>query len=315
MSTEEGRVARPAEQGQKGLLWALGLILVFFSCTCTAEEGRFPVRVLDGIGREVVVPHPPRRIVSTVPSNTEILYELGLKDRVIAVTSHCGLTCDISGKEVLPGWATLDAESIMSLRPDLVLTFGGLQIPLVDQLQRQGITTFCFAPRTVAETFHQLRLVGRITGAPERADHLVGSAEKQLKSLQEKLLKGQPRKRVTFLRLISPKEGIVAGRYSFQHDILVQAGGTGVMEDFLVDYGKVAFSRIAALDPQAIVLNGDDEEATKRSFAEMDGWKDLRATLQGRVRVMPCRLICHPNFRIVDVVDILSRFLCPEKRN
>jgi iron complex transport system substrate-binding protein len=296
-------------RGLNRILLLLVLFPAFFSFPCLAGEGRFPVKVMDGLGREVMVSSPPRRIVSAVPSNTEILYDLGLRERVIAVTSHCGLTCDVTGKQVLAGWSTLDVEKIGSLKPDLVLAFGGLQVPLVDRLERAGITTFCFFPRTVVETLDQLRRVGRITGHEKRADDLVRSAEERLRGV---VLRVAPEDRITFLRLISPKEGIVAGRYSFQHDMLVQAGGRGVMEDFLVYYGKVEFSRIKALDPQVIVLNGDDEEERKRTFAGMDGWKDLRAVRQGRIRVMPCRQICHPNFRIAEVVEILSGFLYPD---
>ncbi|MBN1101917.1 MAG: ABC transporter substrate-binding protein [Deltaproteobacteria bacterium] len=296
----------------KRVIFALFLVPGFFSSTCLAGDGRFPVKVMDGLGREVVVSSLPRRIVSAVPSNTEILYDLGLSERVIAVTSHCGLTCDVTGKRVLAGWSTLDVEKVRSLKPDLVLAFGGLQVPLVDRLDRAGIPTFCFSPRTVAETLDQLRRVGRITGTEERADDLVRSAGERLRGVRERILRVAPEEQVTFLRLISPREGIVAGRYSFQHDVLVQAGGRGVMEDFLVHYGRVDLSRIRTLDPQVIVLNGDDEVAVKRNFAAMDGWKDLRAVREGRIRVMPCRQICHPNFRIVEVVEVLSRFLYPD---
>jgi iron complex transport system substrate-binding protein len=297
--------------GASLILFLLILFSTFLPSPCLPAEGGVPVKVMDGLGREVVVSSLPQRIVSAVPSNTEILYDLGLRERVIAVTSHCGLTCDVTGKQVLAGWSTLEVEKVRSLKPDLVLAFGGLQVPLVDRLERAGITTFCFFPRTVMETLDQLRRVGRITGTEKMADHLVRSAEKRLRSLRDRVLQVTPEDRVTFLRLISPKEGIVAGRYSFQHDMLVQAGGRGIMEDFLVYYGKVELSRIKALDPQVIVLNGDNEDQGKKNFAGMEGWKDLRAVREGRIRVMPCRLICHPNFRIVEVVETLSRFLYP----
>jgi len=299
-------------RGANRILFLLILFSAFLSFPCLAGEGRFPVKVMDGLGREVVVSSPPRRIVATIPSNTEILYDLGLRERVIAVTSHCGLTCDVMGKRVLAGWSTLDVKKVRPLKPDLVLAFGGLQVPLVDRLERAGITTFSFFPRTVAETLDQLKQVGRITGTEKRAGDLVRSAEERLRGVRERVLRVAPEERVTFLRLISPGQGIVAGRYSFQHDMLVQAGGKGVLEDLLVYYGRVEFSRIKALDPQVIVLNGDDEDAAKKGIAGMDGWKDLRAVREGRIRVMPCRQICHPNFRIVEVVEILSSLLYPD---
>jgi iron complex transport system substrate-binding protein len=267
--------------------------------------------VLDSLGREVRIDRIPEKIISTVPSNTEILYSLGLKSKVVAVTSHCHLTCDVQGKEIINGWAKVDIQKIASHRPDLVLAFGGLQVPLVDKLDRLGVTTFCFCPKTVAETLHMLEIVGQITGKEETAAMLVKKARLKLESIQHKLHAVPPDSRVTFLRLISPEEVIVVGRYSFQHDILVQAGGYNIMGELLQDYGRVKFEEIKALNPGVIILNGDDEQKVKEAFLSMEGWEDLPAARQGRIKVMPCRLICHPNFYIVDVVEILARYLYP----
>ena len=74
------------------------------------------------------------------------------------------------------GWAKVDIQKIASHRPDLVLAFGGLQVPLVDKLDQLGVTTFCFCPKTVAETLHMLEIVGQITGKGEKAATLVKKA-------------------------------------------------------------------------------------------------------------------------------------------
>ena len=122
-----------------GLLGNILLVILFLS-VCAANEK--PFIVMDSLGREVEIQGIPKRIVSTAPSNTEILYDLGLKERVVAVTRHCSLTCDVKGKEEIRGWADMDIKKIISLRPDLVLAFGGLQVPFIDKLEEQGITVF-----------------------------------------------------------------------------------------------------------------------------------------------------------------------------
>lgn len=62
------------------------------------------------------------------------------------------------------------------------------------------------------------------------------------------------------------------------------------------------------LNPDGIVLNGDEEQTVKEEFLSLEGWKDVPAVQHKRVKVMPCRSICHPNFHIVDVVEILAHY-------
>jgi iron complex transport system substrate-binding protein len=293
-------------------LFAGIFFLVICASQCFAGDDQFPTTVIDCLGREVSITAIPERIVSTVPSNTEILYDLGLKDKVVAVTSHCQLTCDVKGKQIVKGWSNIDIDRVVSLKPDLVLAFGGLQVPLIDKLDQLGITTFSFCPRTVAETFHMLEVVGEITGTKQRAEQLVQKARLKLESIRNKVKKISPEERLTFLRLISPKDVIVAGRYSFQHDIVVQAGGNNIMKGLLHNYERVEFERIKALNPEVFILNGDDEQEVKEKFLKLAGWKDLPATQKKRIKVMPCRLICHPNFDIVDVVEMLAHYLYPD---
>lgn len=289
------------------------LVHICLSDISSAKDTPFPLVVMDGIGREVRINKIPERIISTVPSNTEILYDLGLKDRVIAVTSHCLLTCDVRGKEIMKGWASMDVGKIVSLKPDLVLAFGGLQVPLVDKLDRSGVPVFGFYPRTVAEALSLLKVVGQITGTEEKVLELLKAARARLEGVRKRLGPIPPDKQRSFLRLISPKEVIVAGRYSFQHDILVQAGGDNIMKGVLRDYERVKFEQIKDLNPEVIILNGDNEQEIKESFLGLDGWRDLRASKERQVKVMPCRLICHPNFHIVDVVETMAQYLYPDR--
>ena len=102
-SNEKNLVTADHGWFEGGLLPLLAGIffLVISGGTCFAKDSQFPTTVMDCLGREVRITAIPERIVSTVPSNTEILYDLGLKDKVVAVTSHCRLTCDVKGKEIV----------------------------------------------------------------------------------------------------------------------------------------------------------------------------------------------------------------------
>jgi len=283
------------------------ILLCIASLAGTLFAAEFPVTVRDGLGRRVTVYRIPKRIVSTVPSNTEILYDLGLKDKVIGVTAHCGKTCDIAGKKVMGGWADRAAleKQIADLRPDLVLAFGGLQAPLVEALDKLNITTFVFFPRTVNETLEQILQVGRLTGKRAEAQAIVDKCQNNLKALEEKLKDIPREKRLKCLRLMSTEAMVIGGK-SFQSDILRRAGGINIFEDIGEAYPIVSLEDVKAKDPDIIIFNRDNEQEVIEWFLEQPGWNELRAVKERRLMSISCDYICHPNTRIDETVEILA---------
>jgi iron complex transport system substrate-binding protein len=269
--------------------------------------------VTDGMGRKVTVVRIPKRIVSTVPSNTEILYDLGLKDKVIAVTSHCGKTCDITGKTVIGGWSDKTIiDKIVRLKPDLVLAFGGLQSPLATELEKRSITTFVFFPQTVEQTLEQILLVGKLAGTTKQAFDIVNRCRNNLKKIENKFHDIPTEKRLKALRLMS-LEAMVIGGKSFQSDILKRAGGTNIFEDTKEAYPIVSLEDVKVKDPDIIIFNRDNEQEAIKWFLEQPGWNELRAAKERRLMSISCDYICHPNTRIDETVEILARRFYPER--
>jgi len=271
------------------------------------------ISVKDGLGREVTINALPQRIVSTVPSNTEILYDLNLKDKVIAVTSHCAETCDTSGKIVIGGWAEPKiVEKIIGLNPDLVVAFGGLQSPLAEEMDKKNITTFVFFPQTVEQTLEQILLLGQITGTSGQANSIVAECRDNLKKIEETLKDIPLDKRVKCLRLMST-EAMVIGGTSFQNDIIKKAGGLNIFENIKEDYPIVSLNDVRERDPDVTILNRDNEKESVEWFLKQEGWQDLRAAKEGRLIFISCDYICHPNTRIDKTVEMLARRLYPER--
>jgi len=295
----------------------LGIILVYAAALVNAPAAspdEFPVTARDGLGRKVTVNKIPMRIVSTIPSNTEILYDLGLKDRVVAVTTHCAKTCDVRDKKVIGGWsgrAALEKE-IAQIRPDLVLAFGGLQAPLAEDLDKLNITTFVFFPRTVDEILVQIIEVGRLTGKTDEARAIVERCRINLNGLENRLKDIPEEKRLRCLRLMST-EAMVIGGTSFQNDFIKTAGGVNIFEDIRKDYPVVSLEEVRSRNPDFIILNRDDEEKAIAWFLAQPGWNELRAAKEGRLMSISCDYICHPNTRVDRTVEMISRRLYPSK--
>lgn len=289
------------------------LMLVSDPGYCKNEKNEFPITVQDGLGRQVTIKNLPQKIVSTIPSNTEILYDLGLKDKVIAVTSHCEKTCGISGKCIIGGWSKpAIAEKIAALKPDLVLAFGGLQSPLAKEMDKKNITTFVFFPKTVDEILEQIIVVGKITGKDDRAKEIVKRCRDRLTEIEEKLADVPPEKRLKCLRLMST-EAMVIGGASFQSDVIKKAGGKNIFEDINEGYPIVNLEDVKEKDPDMIIFNRDNEEKAIKWFLKQKGWRDLRAAQEGKMMSISCDYICHPNTRIAKTVEMLARRFYPER--
>ncbi len=292
---------------------AVSLFLAFF-CGCHPNRC---ITVGDSTGSAVTLKKPARRIVSTVPSNTEILYALGLKERVVGLTKYCGKTCSIKGKVIIGGWVDPDCAKIRGLKPDLIFAFGGIQRKQLDKF-RQIAPTYCFEPTTVEQTLQVILDIGQLTQRQQKAEEIVKEQQELLKRIQAKLLSLSPEKKLTIARVFGTDTKVMTvGRKSFLTDVIKLAGGVNVFGDVNDDYFSVAFERLASLDPDVLIVQGEKKEveAKKALFQENPDFSKLKAVKNGKVFVYSCDYICHPNATIVDTVEMISRDLYPDLFN
>ncbi|HEX9020489.1 MAG TPA: helical backbone metal receptor, partial [Nitrospirota bacterium] len=140
----------------------------------------FPVKVADDRKKAIEIPEQPRRIISLAPTNTELLFALGLEKKIIGVTSYCDYPEAARRKEIVGGFADVDVEKIVALHPDVILAFGAMQLPAVEELERRGQRVFWIYPHTVADILDSFERIGMITGAVQEARQLRNALEKKI---------------------------------------------------------------------------------------------------------------------------------------
>ena len=281
---------------------------------CISNRG---LTVQDGAGAMVRLQRPAGRIVSTVPSNTEILYALGLSNQVMGVTEYCGKTCDTAGKQIIGGWVKPDSEKIRELKPDLIFAFGGAQRNSLKQF-RELAPTYCFEPSTVAETFRVILDIGRLTQREQKANEIVKQQQAVLSHVQARLSALPPGERISVARVFGTSTNVItAGRQSFLTDVIRLAGGVNVFGTEDDDYPQVSFERLAALNPDVLIVHGerDEVQAKQAAFRESAEFGKLKAVRNNRVLVYSCADICHLNATIADTVAMVARDLYPDLFN
>ena len=175
--TSDNNQETQTEQNEKG------------SETEQTEKSDFPVTIKDATDEEVVIQKKPERMVSLMPSNTEIAFELGLGDEIIGVTDNDTYPEEALEKEKVGGME-FNVEKIISLKPDLVLAHGGsmgMSSEGLGQLKDAGITVLVVNDaKTFADVYDSIEMIGKATGTVEEAEKLVNDMKSKVEEIQEK---------------------------------------------------------------------------------------------------------------------------------
>ncbi len=230
----------------------------------------------DEIGRQVEVLVPPRRIISVAPSVTEILFSLGLGERVVGVSSHCNYPPEARSKEKVGGYITPSLEKIVALHPDLVIqTADGDLKTFVERLSGLGIPVYIANPRSVAEVLESILKIGGVTSSLPHAQRLASSMREKMQAVQQKV-QGRPQPRVLHAMSVDPL--ISSGKETFVHDLMVLAGGKNVAENARGKHPQLSMEEVMARDPEVILLSA------MLSSDSLSGAKEVVAALAGHIR-------------------------------
>ncbi|MBX5463984.1 MAG: cobalamin-binding protein [Clostridia bacterium] len=324
----------PARRSARTALAALGVVFALLAGACggqapqagkagaggasgqtAAQAARFPVTLTDYAGRRVTIAKEPLRIISFAPSNTEILFALGLGRRVVGVDAYSDYPAQAEKlpKVSAPGpQLAYSVEKVVALKPDLVLTISGTE--KVDaQLRELGIPVLVIQPADLGQVLDSIRLIGRATGAVAQADRLAASMERRIRAVEAAARAIPPAKRVRVFYEVWNKPLMTAGPGSFIDDLITRAGGINIAHDAKTAWPEFSEEELLARNPQVILI---PSSAAAERAAILGGqrptWTRLDAVREGRVYVVDENLVSRPGPRIVDGLESLFRLLYPQ---
>lgn len=290
-------------------LLAAAPVLLALPRPAPAAEG-WPRVLVDGLGRRVEVPAPPRRVVAIFASNVEMLAALGLVDRIVGVEAFTRYPPEVAGKPLVGGRLGFSAEAIARLEPDLVVMTPARQAAhaLTEPLARLGVPALVVAHRDLEQVFGNIALLARATGAE---DAVLSGLRGRLAAVDARLA-GRPRPTV-FLETGSNGRGAfgTARPGTYTADILRRAGGVPALPH-LAEAGPAQVSGEAVLraDADVYLLAGRPDQAAEA--AARPGFGALRAVRAGRLHAVPRAELLIPGPRVVAGVERLARLLHPE---
>lgn len=267
--------------------------------------------VVDMLGRRVLAPARPTRLVSLAPSLTEILFALGLGDRVVGVSENCDFPAEARTKPRVGGIANPSFEAIVGLRPDLVLaTLEGNLEAHVRTLEGLGLPVYVVRPVDFATVLEAVERVGRLLGKEAESTRLAGEMRRRADGIA-RAVAGAPRPRVLYVLWGDPL--IVPGRDTLITDLIRRAGGDSVTAEEPLPYPRLSAEEAVARRPDRIVLPRHGEASVDERLRAWRHLALLPAVREGRVHSVDGDLVHRPGPRVVEALDALARLLHPER--
>ena len=286
------------------------MILLIVSCANPQREADTQAsthdsQFTDDYGRTVQVPLSPRRVVSTSPAVTEIIYALGGENLLVGRTDFCNYPPEVASVESIGGISNLNVEKIVSLGPDIVISGSMIPKKSTDQLEKMGVPTVHVIEKKRFEGLYENILrIGQLIGRERQADSLnalLRDAVQNSSPRLEKVSAGGKCVSVYYVVGFGPSGNFTAGGDSFINDIIQMAGGRNAAEN--VTGWSYSLESLLESDPDFILIRREDSAA----FCRTQPYNKLTAVKRHRVIAINSGLIDLQVPRNIDAVQSLHQ--------
>jgi iron complex transport system substrate-binding protein len=277
----------------------------------------YPMTLTDVTGNEVTLEEAPKAIVSMIPSNTEILYALGLSEEIVGVSDYDNYPKEAASKEKIGGME-FNVEKIISLNPDLVLAHesalgtwdAGLQ-----QLRDAGVQVYTVTnAETFDATYETIHEIGEATGKTEEATKIVEDMKAKIKEVQDKVAEVDTKKKV--LVEVSPEPEIYtpAGN-TIMNEMLGMINAENLVAD-LDGWIKIDPEEIVKRNPDVILTTyGNYTPDAVNLVLNRNGFSDVTAVKNKAVHDMDADLTGRMGPRLADGLELVAKNVYPEAFN
>ena len=285
-----------------------GLLLMFllFSGNLYAESVW-----TDAFGHEVTFKRSPQRVVSLVPTVTEMLLRLGVSESLLAVTYHSNYPREVAGKERIGGFFAPDLDRVAALHPEVVF-FSQIQQDVTERFANSDTILIEIDTDSIERSFQSLLKLGELFDRQQQAEELIALNRQQLDLIKRKVARIPVEKRKRVMRLMGRNQIMTPGADSFQNELIRAAGG--VTPDF-TEAGSivpVSLEQWQQFDPQVLYGCGDDNRALEPILSR-DGWQDVAAIQDGNIFHYACDLTCRAGTNIGYFVNWLAADIYQEE--
>ncbi len=306
----------------KKLMSKIGLILVgaallvgMLSGCGTSTPTPTSFTITDSKGRVVTINNNhPQKIISLAPSNTEILFALGLGDRIAGVTDYCNYPPEAKTKPSVGAYDNPNIEEIVAMEADLVLATDAQSDSTYEQLESRGLTVVSIIPKNMDEVLDSITLIGKITGQDEEAANLVADLQERIDAVTEKASQLTQAQKPRVFYIIWQDPIWTVGAATFEDALIEMAGGINIAHE-LNGYVTISLEAVLDANPQMMIAGvgmGEGADMPLLYIQTEPRLEDTDARINGRIYSFNMDIISRPGPRIVDALEQLFQLIHPE---
>jgi len=266
---------------------------------------------VDDTGVTVEVPAQIDRIISLAPSITEILFELGVGDKIVGRDSGSNHPSEAQNIEIVSTYEGVDMEKIVAAEPDIILMDKTLDLSEANynKFLEQEITVFRVYPRSLQDVLDNIDMLGKITWTELEAKVLVDDLENRVTDVRSRTtLNPKVLHVIYFDGSSSPWVGTTS---TFSGDLIEIAGGTAAVSDNSGKTIEFPIEKLIELNPDIILTSQDQTWPTisRESILNDEILEDLNAVKNNQVFDVNADLVDRPGPRIVDGLELISQYV------
>lgn len=269
------------------------ILMVFVSC------GN-PV-VVDDLGYDITTEKAPQRIVSLTPNITEILFYLGVGDRVVARTSFCNYPPEVSEIPAIGDMMNLSVETILDFEPDLVIANRMVPMEIIEQLRQissKKIIVSAFDPDSIEGVISTIDRIATLCHVPSKSKELLNQMNK---------LKTEKSDKLVYVEIWGDPP-MTFGKNTFGSDLIKWAGCTNLGDKVAGDFPTTTHESIIDLSPDVIIIP-DPYGETVENISSRPGYSEITAVKNGKVFSVDADIIMRPGPRMILALSELVRII------
>jgi iron complex transport system substrate-binding protein len=272
----------------------------------------FPTTVTDDEGTSVTLAAEPRTIVSLTPATTEVLFALGVGDRITGKSQDVFLYPPEAG--AVPDLATFDSvdvEKIVALSPDVVFAGGNFFTPpdAIAKLRSLGLTVVVLYAPSVEAVYRDIELIGRVAGRSGEATAIADRIRSEFDNVKAAVT-DLPKPRL-FYELDATGAIYGPADASFLVEMIELAGAIPITTGSPDRY-DISVERLIAQDPEVILMADAPFGVTAAQVAARPGWKVMTAVRNDQIRPIDDQTVTRPGPRLFLGLQLLARAIHPD---
>ena len=248
----------------------------------------------------------PMRVISTVPSATEILFAMGAGDQIVGVDVSSTFPEEANAIEKVGDYNGFDVEKIISLEPDVVFVGQTIQDDQIAQLENAGIRTVEVEARAFADMTDSIRLIGEEIDHQVEAEAMVVLLEEKVAAVEDAAATLAASPTVYYVMGIGEYGNWTSGEGSFINDMIEISGGTCVTADAKNAWIEYPLEDLLLADPDILIVSS--YVSLEELYADPT-YAELSAVKAGNVFAIDADLVERPGPRILDGLQLISEII------